>query len=341
MGTFTIERQSKIPSRVQATSSVVHQGQSMNTTAIQKTESFWSKLANYCLKNYQCFSQDPRVFLMRKFARFEIVRDLAAMWLKSPAQSWDIGQESASILGSLDVSAISATIETDSCYQGLQIPEDAVRELVKFANSSVGYINRDVKRPWRCKGTENPGAGLPENARVCSYMSNGKLSATIKKIENDPGILAIAAKFLGAQPVHMGSELSWNFPVAGNRIQRRKAAQVFHYDLDDYRFIKFFFYITDVDMSSGPHAYIRGTHKGKKLLHQLIGTRCASIEDEKIVELYGAENVVNVCGKAGFGFVENATCFHRGTEPTQKPRLMLQLEYAINDYGNIHEALGY
>lgn len=314
----------------------------MNTTAIQRTESFWSKLANYCFKNYQCLARDPRVFLMRKFARFEIVRNWAANLLQHPAKSCDIIiEEGTSILGNLDVGTIAATIETDSCYQGLQLPEDTVRELVKFASSTVGYINRDTKRPWRCKGTEKPGAGLPKNARVCSYMGNGKLSATLRKIEKDPGILAIAAKFLGAEPIHMGSELSWNFPVPGNPIQRREAAQVFHYDLDDYRFIKFFFYITDVDMSSGPHTYIRGTHKGKKLLHQLIGTRCASIDDGKIVEVYGAENVVNVCGKAGFGFVEDATCFHRGTEPTDRPRLMLQLEYAVNDYGNIHEALGY
>lgn len=313
----------------------------MNTTALKKKASFWDKLSKYFLKNYECLAQDPRVFLMRKFARFEIVRDLAASVLKSRAKSRDISQEGASILGTLDASAIAATIETDSCYQGLQLPEATVQELLKFASSTVGYLNRDTKRPWRCKSIENPSAGLPKNARVCSYMSNGKQSATIKKIEQDPGILAIAAKFLGAQPVHMGSELSWNFPVRGNEIDRRKAAQVFHYDLDDYRFIKFFFYITDVDTSSGPHAYIRGTHKGKKLLHQLIGTRCASIDDKKIADIYGAQNVVTVCGKAGFGFVENATCFHRGSEPTQKPRLMLQLEYAINDYGNIHEALGY
>nr|WP_228056024.1 phytanoyl-CoA dioxygenase family protein [Microcoleus sp. LEGE 07076] len=173
-------------------------------------------------------------------------------------------------------------------------------------------------------------------------MSNGKQSSTLKKLEKDPGILAIATKFLGAEAVHMGSEISWSFPVAaGSHVQQREVAQVFHYDLDDYRFIKFFFYLTDVDISSGPHAYIRGTHKNKKLLHQVIGTRCADIDDEKIKECYGAENVVNVCGKAGFGFVENPLCFHKGSRPTEKPRLMLQIEYAINDYGNIHEARGY
>jgi Phytanoyl-CoA dioxygenase (PhyH) len=315
----------------------------MNTTTsvIQKSENIGYKLANYCLKNYQGLIQYPRLFLMRKLARLEIVRDWAAKLLNPPAKSHVLSQENASILGKLDVDAIAATMETHSCHQGLQLPKNTVEELLKFASSTVGYINRDAKRPYLYKGTEKAGADLPKNSRVCSYMSNGKRSSTLKKLEKDPGILAIAAKFLGAEPVHMGSEISWSFPVpAENHIQQREAAQVFHYDLDDYRFIKFFFYLTDVDMSSGPHTYISGTHKGKKLMHQLISTRCADIEDEKIVEYYGAENVVNVCGKAGFGFVENPLCFHRGTQPTEKPRLMLQLEYTINNYGNIHEALG-
>jgi hypothetical protein len=312
----------------------------MNTTLIQYPVKIWYKVADYCLRSYQGLTQDPRMFLMRKLARFEIVRDWATMLLKRPTKSHGIGQAEASILGDVDVNAIVATIETDSCYQGLHLPQYVVQELLNFADSTVGYINRDLNRPWRCKGTEKVGVDLPENSRVCSYMSNTKLSSTVIKLEKDPGILAIAAKFLGAEAVHMGSEISWSFPVAGNVIQQRKAAQVFHYDLDDYRFIKFFFYLTDVDLSSGAHTYIRGTHTGKKLVHQLIGTRCASIGDEKILEYYDAQNVVDVCGKAGFGFVENPLCFHKGTEPTEKPRLMLQIEYAINDYGNIHEKWG-
>lgn len=313
----------------------------MNTTLIQYPAKIWYKLANYCLRSYQGLSQDPRVFLMKKLARFEIVRDWATIFLKRPTKSDVIHPAEASVLGNLDVNTIAETIETDSCYQGLQLPEDVVQELLNFASSTVGYINRDLNRPCRYRGTEQVNAGLPKDARVCSYMSNSKLSSTVKKLIEDPGIRAIAAKFLGAQPVHMGSEISWSFPVGGSHVEQRRAAQVFHYDLDDYRFIKFFFYLTDVDLSSGAHTYIRGTHKGKKLLHQLVSTRCADIDDEKIVEFYGAQNVVNVCGKAGFGFVENALCFHKGTRPTEKPRLMLQIEYSVNDYGNIHEMLGY
>lgn len=315
--------------------------QPMNTTLIQYPEKFFTKLANYCLKSYQGLAEDPRVFLMRKLARFEILRNWAAMLSKRPTKSLELGREKSSILGNLDVDTIATTIETESCYQGFQLPQDAVLEIWKFANSTVGYINRDLNRPCRYQGIEPVNTNLPKDARVFSYMSNSMRSSTLQRLIKDPGILAIAAKFLGAPPVHMGSEISWSLPVPGNFVEQRNAAQVFHYDLDDYRFIKFFFYLTDVDLASGPHTYIRGTHKGKKLLHQLIGTRCASIPDEKILECYDAKNMVNVCGKAGFGFVENALCFHRGSQPTEKPRLMLQIEYSMNDYGNIHEMLGY
>jgi hypothetical protein len=121
-------------------------------------------------------------------------------------------------------------------------------------------------------------------------------------------------------------------------MEQLKAAQVFHYDLDDYRFIKFFFYLTDVDLYSGPHVLIRGSHKNKKLSHQLLGVRCASKPDEDIVGCYGAENLVTICGPAGLGFAEDATCFHKGTLPTQKERLLLQIEFAINNYGDIRGA---
>ena len=116
--------------------------QPMNTTLIQYPVKIWHKLADYCLRSYQGLTQDPRVFLMRKLARFEIVRDWATIFLKRPTKSDVIHPEEASILGKLDVNTIAETIETDSCYQGLQLPEDVVQELLNFASSTVGYINK-------------------------------------------------------------------------------------------------------------------------------------------------------------------------------------------------------
>lgn len=70
----------------------------------------------------------------------------------------------------------------------------------------------------------------------------------------------------------------------------------------------------------------------KKLAHILSFFRRRS--DQGIVEDYGAENVVPICGPAGFGFVEDTFCFHKATPPTRRDRLMLQIQFALNDYEN-------
>ena len=40
-----------------------------------------------------------------------------------------------------------------------------------------------------------------------------------------------------------------------------EAAQMFHFDLDRIKWLKFFIYLTDVKINSGPHVYVSGTHK--------------------------------------------------------------------------------
>ena len=104
---------------------------------------------------------------------------------------------------------------------------------------------------------------------------------------------------------------------------------LFHYDLDDYRALKFFFYLTDVDSLSGSHLCIAGSHKKRKLWHCI--SRCQS--DKNIFNYYDSESIISVSGPAGFGFAEDPFCFHRGSPPVNSHRLMIQLEFALNDYG--------
>ncbi|MEM8831523.1 MAG: hypothetical protein AAGE96_19495, partial [Cyanobacteria bacterium P01_G01_bin.19] len=128
------------------------------------------------------------------------------------------------------------------------------------------------------------------------------------------------------------TDLSWCFVAERMMYEKNGDAQIlFHYDLDDYHALKFFFFLTDVDVASGPHVCIRGSHKKKKLRHQfswLIGR-----SDSEIIDYYGEENLVTICGEAGFGFAEDTFCFHRGTPPVERDRLMLQIEFAMNNYG--------
>lgn len=305
------------------------------TTSIWFIQNFWLKLSTYCSKKYWCLTKNPRLFLMRTIARFESVRNWISYFHRGIDKSFDIYGENPSIFGDINVNSVVLSLKNDSCYLGINLPQDILQELLNFAMTMTCYGNRDPTLAFYYSQRVQVEMLSGKQFHIASYLDNIKMSLALKKLESDSGLLAIAAKFLGADPVHIGSDLLWSFPTLATPLQRLEAAQVFHYDLDDYRFIKFFFYLTDVDLSSGPHVCIRGSHKNKKFSHQLLGVRCASKEDKEIVDYYGAENVLTICGRAGFGFVEDASCFHKATPPRDKDRLLLQIEYAINDYGDL------
>jgi hypothetical protein len=154
----------------------------------------------------------------------------------------------------------------------------------------------------------------------------------LKQLKNDPKLIEIAAKYLSSTPVCIRADLGWSFIADSQAYQKIGKFGIpltlFHYDLDDYRAVKFFFFLTDTDDSSGSHLCIRGSHKKRSLLHFIF----RSSSEESIINYYGNDNLVNIYGKAGFGFAEDPFCFHRGTPPVNNPRLILQLEFALKDY---------
>ena len=110
-----------------------------------------------------------------------------------------------------------------------------------------------------------------------------------------------------------------------------KSAQGFHYDIDGYRGLTFFFYLTDVGLSNGPHVYVRGTHVKKAWKHVVSLYKGRS--DDEIDQSYGKERQVVSCGPAGSGFAEDIFGFHKGLHPESGDRLIVQLRYGLRDYG--------
>jgi hypothetical protein len=137
-------------------------------------------------------------------------------------------------------------------------------------------------------------------------------------------VLAVASQYLGYRPQHVEPRLYWSFVCDVAREDRLAQWQTvdYHFDVDGYSFIYANFYITKADRNSGAHAYIRGSHKRKPwwmLLHS------ANQTDESVFEYFGKENEVLVEGESGFGFVEDASCYHKALPPKTQARLMLQI----------------
>ena len=154
----------------------------------------------------------------------------------------------------------------------------------------------------------------------------------LERLVFDQSILAVAQEYLKCSPVLDLVAFWWSLPYEGKG--KSEAAQMYHFDMDRIKFIKFFFYLTDVDDESGPHAMVRGTHSRKRLGHQVTLRR---FTDEEIERAYGLDHVVTIRGDAGAGFAEDTGCIHKGIPPRTRDRLALQIEFGLRDYALAHD----
>jgi hypothetical protein len=222
-------------------------------------------------------------------------------------------------------------LKHDGLYSGINLPQDLLEDILKFAESASYIANGNPKYTFLLtnKREEELNSG---KVFVSGHNFNpGLICPAIEKIEKDPKLLKIVADYLGTKPVLIGSQIRWSFPTPEQQIpEAQRGFFHFHYDLEDYYFVKFFFYLIDVDLNNSPHVCVKGTHKHKKLKHQfsLIRER----EDQEIIQSYGEENIVILCEKAGFGFVEDLYCFHKLAIPKGGERLILEIKFAMNSY---------
>ena len=156
---------------------------------------------------------------------------------------------------------------------------------------------------------------------------------TIMDIATDKSILAIAQSYLGCKPVLDKITMWWSFPF--NKKGASAAAQMYHFDMDRIKFLKFFFYLTDVHNENGPHCYVRGSHRVKPLTTGLEGRRT----DDEIEKAFKEEDILEICGKKGAILAVDTSGLHKGKPLTKDKRLLFQLEFANTLYGNSYEVV--
>ncbi|KJH70995.1 hypothetical protein UH38_15420 [Aliterella atlantica CENA595] len=289
---------------------------------------FWSQTKSVLQRYYKRAVKNPQWLLMFVIGRFRMVRSLAAFLAKSSASSYKVEE---SIFADIDLDTAVRALKEDGCYAGIKLPESVLQEIIEYSRSSPCYGDAEYNMGFLYADKVEIEANYKKQFVRADYF-NGLLNCpAIKTIASDPKLLAIASKYMGGDAVVSGSRLWWLF-VNETDYDLNKGAYFFHYDLDDYQCLKMFFYITDVSLSDGPHVYVRGSHIKKKLKYLLSLFKLRS--DQEIIDYYGEENLIPICGKAGSGFIEDVYCYHKATPPQKSDRLMLQVQFALNDYGN-------
>jgi hypothetical protein len=170
------------------------------------------------------------------------------------------------------------------------------------------------------KGGTMPLNQITPDVTIADYSLLTVMSCPlIVALINAPEVLSLAGAYLGCCPTLSSVGLRWSFPSAAEASD----VQRFHRDPDDWRFVKLFVYLTDVDENSGPHVFVQGSHRTD------VERRARSYDMTKIEKVFGRDAAKTVTGGRGTAFMADTAGIHMGKPPSDRPRLMLIAQYSL------------
>lgn len=265
-----------------------------------------SEFAYGVIKLKQPLPEALRYLVMRTFTPFGIFR------------SWDKERASARQPALVDLA--------QSGFAALDpLPASAVQELRDYfcrnvdAGAGRAYATLgDYFDHYRGEGIQRP-RGI---------LATGNDDCPITRIAMSDQFVDLAAEFLGIERRKLVSVASIDALIRLDRPRNASTvgyddALEFHRDIDAFRFVKMFVFLTDVTRDSGHHEVYLGSHRSTPLaLGPIVRFSNADIEAAiPQAKLYHVE------GSAGYAYAENTFAFHRGTKPLLGDRLILNLEY--------------
>lgn len=182
-------------------------------------------------------------------------------------------------------------------------------------------------KPVRNFYRPNDAAFLPlgEGRNPISHVANHAITDVLAAphlllLANRLDVLALVEEHLGCKPTITSLSAWWSYPTPTGP----QHAELFHRDIDDWRFVKLFVYLTDVNEDQGPHVYVRNSAHSASLW------RAERYSDEEVHAEFGADNRLDLVAPAGSAFLENTTGLHKGTPVRAGTRLLFQAVYGLS-----------
>lgn len=211
----------------------------------------------------------------------------------------------------------------------------------KLDSQICNQIKESLKAtPYAIRGSNREIAGITEQ-NISKYKSNAIWAVNqndilripeIQKIAFDDRILNAIGKFFGSDPILCQTNSWWSKNHSNHRSNLSGNAQMYHQDAEYLKFIKVFIYLNDVGAKNGPHKYVKGsalTAEDRLGKDYYLSSR---VDDSKVLELFGEENIISFEGKKGTVIIENTLGLHKGVPVVAGARLLLQLEYTNSLY---------
>jgi hypothetical protein len=213
-----------------------------------------------------------------------------------------------------------------------KLPAEMVESIFKYAQSTpCSYLS---VTPGGTAYSQDKVLFDESNIISPRYEFNQQQILECEALQNlifDSSILSVAQSYLKTRPIMDLIAMWWSAPFHG--AAKSEAAQMYHFDLDRIKFLKFFFYITDVDSETGPHCYVRKSHK--RLPPSLL--KEGRLTDDEVEIGFGKENMMELGGKRGTIMAVDTRGLHKGKDLVMGKRLLFQIEFANSMFGQYYE----
>ncbi len=282
--------------------------------------------------NYEKTGETPRdaYVLMRQLFCLSngFFNDLCADGISSANRPY-IVENPDGVLGKLsDVSIenIISSISRDGFYVFQEkLPENIVNTLVAHAESTNYSMEMSNGHYDDVKYDRNNPVGNRYIQKTKDTISH----PVIQKLISDSSILAIANSYLNTKSIMDSAQIWWLTDFSKSKEALDKSALMYHFDMDRIKFLKFFFYLTDVTSETAPHCYVKGSCARKPTQ----SLRDGRFSDEEISSLFPREDIREICGKKGTIIAVDTRGFHKGKAVEKGERLIFQLEFTNSLFG--------
>ena len=218
-----------------------------------------------------------------------------------------------------EIAAIVAQLRRDG-YMILPKPLPAadVEAICNFAFSTPG-VGNDLTKSISITREDIPKGA----ARYYWWMDQLAAVSAVQRMMADGPYCAIAQEYLGCRPILAHLDLFLDRPFEG-----KYEPYSYHYDNDGPGFLKFFFFLTDVEIGTGAHYFMAGSQAHTKPPSL---AKATLYDSEPLYRQYGQDKEVIVRGPAGTILAEDTSGFHRGSKLERGFRLMMQWQFSVID----------
>ncbi len=153
----------------------------------------------------------------------------------------------------------------------------------------------------------------------------------IQELITDFSLISVAQNYLGCAPILDIVAMWWSLPYMKD--PSTHSGQLYHFDMDRIKWLKFFLYLSEVTPETGPHCFIAKSHRTGGKPKSLLQAGYARLPEEKVAAHYPREDMIELVGPPGTIVAVDTRGFHKGKPVLQGHRLLAQIEFCDSLFG--------